>query len=78
MQREKEFIKLEINKNSITDIIKLDNTDDLDGDADDNPCGESGYDSIKPKIKKIVNKLICYKCKKNKSNYFNRTEFVCK
>ena len=71
-------IKIKINKKALTDIIKLDNTDDLDGDNFDNPCGESGNDSIKPKIKKVFNKLMCYKCKKNKSNYFNRNEFVCK
>ena len=78
MQKEKEFINLEIKKTSISDIIKLENTDDLDGDPNDNPCGDTGYDSIKPKIKKIINKKICYKCKKNISNYFNRNEFICK
>jgi len=75
---EKEFINLEINKNKINHIIKLDNTDDLDGDNLDNQCGAEDVDEIKPKIKKIINKSICNKCKKNKSIYFNRNEFVCK
>jgi hypothetical protein len=78
MQKEKEFINLEINKNKINNVILLDNTDDLEGDNIDNPCGENAMDEIKPKLKKVVNKSICYKCKKNKSNYFNRNEFVCR
>jgi hypothetical protein len=76
--REKEFINLEINKNKINEIIKLDNTDDLDKDNLDNQCGGDGMDEIKPKIKKVINKSQCYKCKKNKSNYFNRNEYVCR
>ena len=75
---EKQFINLEINKNKMNQIIKLDNTDDLEEDNMDNPCGAEEIDEIKPKIKKIINKGICNKCKKNKSNYFNRNEFVCK
>jgi tRNA(Ile)-lysidine synthase TilS/MesJ len=73
----KENINMEISSNTNQNpIIKLENTDDLD---QDNPCSLSENDlSIKPNSKKIMNKSICYKCKVNKSNYFNRNEFVCR
>jgi tRNA(Ile)-lysidine synthase TilS/MesJ len=73
---DKEFINLQI-KPKNTNTIKLENQDDLDDDPTDNTCGVA-VEEIIPKIKKIINKKICNKCKKNKSNYFTRNEFVCK
>lgn len=73
-----DFINMKIEKqqNPLA-TIKLDSNDQ--DDIDENVCGqENGLDTIQPKIKKIINKKICYKCKVNKSNYLNRTEFICK
>lgn len=71
---EKEFVNLEINKNQNNLIkLELDNVDDIDQPM----CGEEEKDDIKPCIKKITNKKICYKCKEKNSKYFNRGEFVC-
>jgi hypothetical protein len=70
-----ENVNMEIKKNNGSLIIKIENTDDLDNE---NPCGIEEDAIIKPILKKILNKNICYKCKINKSNYFNRNEFVCR
>jgi hypothetical protein len=79
MQKEKEFINLEIKKNKLNDIIKIENSDDLDNDLEENPCGETDVpETIKPNIKKIINKSICYKCKVKNSNYLNRNEYICR
>jgi tRNA(Ile)-lysidine synthase TilS/MesJ len=73
-----DFINMKVEKqqNPLA-TIKLDNNDQ--DDIDENVCGQDNeLETIQPKIKKIINKKICYKCKTNKSNYLNRTEFICK
>jgi hypothetical protein len=79
MQKEKEFVEFQINNsnNNLNNVIKLENIDEIDHDLGDNFCNVQEND-VKPIIKKIVNKNICYKCKENKSNYFNRGEYICK
>lgn len=62
----------EFNKTNNDPVVKLEVQDDLDEPS----CGVE--DIIKPNMKKIINKLICYKCKSNTSSYFNRSEYVCK
>lgn len=78
MMKEDKFesLKMEIVESNTDPIIKVDNTDDLD---EENTCGMQMEEmNVKPTFKKILNKKICYKCKKNKSNYLNRTEFICR
>lgn len=77
----KEFIKMEITKES-KDLISNLPVIKLDHDENDMNYGCSAMDyneeaEIKPKIKKIINRAICYKCKINKSQFLNRTEFIC-
>lgn len=74
MDQEIEFINFELNLDKNYDIVKLDEIDDID---DENTCG-IGEEEIKPVLKKINNKNNCYKCKSNRSNYYNRNEFICK
>jgi hypothetical protein len=76
---EKEFINLEVNKDK---IIKL----EIEDDQNEEPlqCGgeeemEKEIISKEVKLKKSQpSKLICYKCKKEKSNFLNRSEYICK
>jgi hypothetical protein len=66
---EKEFINLNIGKQN---VIKIDNDDE-----DEPTCG--GKTEVKPvKQRYIPDKTICYKCKVNKSNFFNRNEYICR
>jgi tRNA(Ile)-lysidine synthase TilS/MesJ len=75
---EKEFIKMEISKEpkDTLPVIKLDH-DDTDMNFGCSAMENTEDLEIKPKIKKIINKAICYKCKINKSQFLNRTEFIC-
>ena len=75
---EKEFINISINDK--TNSIKLDLKDDITESNEENGCDAKDEIPISKIVanKKSFNRLICYKCKKNKSNYFNRSEYVCK
>jgi hypothetical protein len=81
----KDIINLEIKSNKDKKVkIEIEKENDNDNDNDDGneypTCGTK--DKFKEleeeiKLKKQINKQICNKCKKEKSNYFIRSEFVC-
>jgi hypothetical protein len=67
---EKEFINISIGKQN---VIKIDNDDD-----DEPTCGQI-EEKVKPIKQKIIpDKTICYKCKINKSSFYNRSEYICR
>lgn len=75
---ELETIKLEI-KTDKKNIIKIENDDDINDDNNDVVCGgREELENLDLKPKKPKNKKICNKCKTNKSQYYVRTEFICK
>ena len=65
---EKEFINLNIGKQN---VIKIDDYDD----TEENTCGQEKNTIIKHV--KILNKMVCYKCKINSSKFYNRNEYIC-
>jgi hypothetical protein len=67
---EKEIINLSIGKQN---VIKIDNDDD-----DEVTCGRVEEKPMPVKQKVIPDKTICYKCKLNKSNFLNRSEYICR
>ena len=69
---EKEFVSMKIDDKK-SEVIKL----DLNDDFSETTCGIQD-EIVKPNFKKNVDKKFCYKCKINKSNFLNRSEFICK
>ncbi len=74
-----DVIKLEIKKDK-TNIIKIDNEDELNDENNDAGCGGGvdDFENLEKKQKKITNKNICNKCRVEKSSYYVRNEFICK
>lgn len=73
----KKLVNLSVNNgNKKPEIQIVDDSNDNEGPS----CGAKDELPLSKAIaaKKGSNKLICYKCKKNKSNYFNRSDYVCK
>ncbi len=71
---EKEFVEMKIDEKK-SEVIKLDPNDDFS----ENICSiQDDMPLIPSKIKKNPDKCLCYKCKSNKSNFLNRSEFICK
>merc|ERR1712032_1658765 len=76
----KDVINLEIKTNK-DKLIKIEKEDDVEDDNDETTtCGaKDDFTDIEIiKKKKEINRNICNKCKKEKSNFFIRAEFVCK
>lgn len=76
---ERDFVNISINPKSKAIKIDLDENSVVN-EINHNGCGNKDEIPSSKAVanKKGANKLICYKCKKNKSNYFNRSEYVCK
>jgi hypothetical protein len=76
---EKDFVNISINAKSKAIKIDMDEGNEAN-EINENGCGNKDEIPSSKAVasKKGANKLICYKCKKNKSNYFNRSEYVCK
>ena len=75
---DKDFVKISINEKS--KAVKQIVNDEIIESNEDQGCDAKDEIPIS-KIaanKKSSNRYLCYKCKKNKSNYFNRSEYVCK
>lgn len=61
--------------------IKLNNPNTIKINTDKNDLHEDnicGRDDIEPNIVKKVNKSVCYKCKVNNSQFYNRNEYTCR
>lgn len=72
-----DIINFEIKKEK-TNIIKIDNEDELNDENNDPVCGvKDDFENLEIKQKKTINKYICNKCKVEKSCYYVRNEFVC-
>jgi len=72
-----DIINLEIKKEK-TNIIKIENEDELNDD-NDAVCGiKDDFENLEIKQKKPKDKNICNKCKTAKSSYYVRSEFICK
>lgn len=73
---EKDFVNISINPKS--KAIKIDVEEGTE--IIEHGCDNKDEITLSKALasKRGTNKLICYKCKKNNSNYFNRSEYVCK
>ncbi len=72
-----DVINLEIKKEK-TNIIKIENEDELNDD-NDAVCGvKDDFENLEIKQKKSKNKNICNKCKTLNSSYYVRGEFISK
>ena len=74
---EREFVNISIN--STLKSVKIDvNQENIEQSEHGCDAKDEIPSSKAVANKKGSNKLICYKCKKNNSNFFNKSEYVCK